>query len=123
MQRLIDKRCAIKHLKELLKNSIMPTEWYEGAKSAITLLQKEPTVDAVPVVRCKECNCFERNNTKKGEVLYCYYHEMNIKEDDFCAWGERKEDETGNTYSIGKIELPKGVFRQIYDEERREDAE
>ena len=49
MQRLIDKRCAIKHLKELLKNNIMPTEWYEGAKSAITLLQKEPTVDAEPV--------------------------------------------------------------------------
>ena len=27
----------------------MPTEWYEGAKSAITLLQKEQTVDAEPV--------------------------------------------------------------------------
>lgn len=49
LQRLIDKRCVIKHLKELLKNSIMPTEWYEGAKYAITLLQKEPTVDAEPV--------------------------------------------------------------------------
>ena len=33
MPRLIDKRCAIKHLKELLKNSIMPTEWYEGANA------------------------------------------------------------------------------------------
>lgn len=47
--RVINKRDAVKHLKELLKNSIMPTEWYEGAKSAITLLKKEPTVDAEPV--------------------------------------------------------------------------
>lgn len=53
---------------------------------------QEYEVDAVPVIRCKECNWFERNNTKKGEVLYCYYHEINIKEDDFCSWGERRED-------------------------------
>lgn len=63
---------------------------------AVLEIAEAPTVDAAPVVRCKECNCFERNNTKKGEVLYCYYHEMNIKEDDFCAWGERRENEQTN---------------------------
>lgn len=66
---------------------------YDAVHAIIERINNAPTVDAVEVVRCKECNMFERNNTKKGEVLYCYYHEMNIKEDDFCAWGERREDE------------------------------
>ena len=91
MQRLIDKRCAIKHLKELLKNSIMPTEWYEGAKSAITRLQKEPTVDAVEVVRCKDC----RHWIKDGKICCGQTtvgeDESSIitGENDFCSMGER----------------------------------
>lgn len=87
MKRLIDKRCAIKHLKELLKNSIMPTEWYEGAKTAITLLQKEPTVDAEPVVRCKDCEYWVENE-------HCLAWEYNYSDaDGYCYLGKRREDE------------------------------
>lgn len=78
MPRLIDKDEALKRLT-----------WDSFAYQEINMME---SVDTEPVVRCKECNWFERNNTKKGEVLYCYYHEMNIKEDDFCSWGEVRED-------------------------------
>ena len=50
------------------------------------------------------------------------YHD-NMKNMNYCPnCGAKMDVETGNTYSIGQIELPNGVFRQIYDEERREDA-
>ena len=49
-----------------------------------------PTIDAVPVVRCRECNHCDPEN-------YHCDHPMSTaaplrrKPDDFCSYGERKE--------------------------------
>lgn len=48
-----------------------------------------PTVDAVEVVRCKDCKRYRGTNygfmvCGKFDVISC--------EDDFCVWGERKMD-------------------------------
>ena len=54
-------------------------------------------VDAVPVVRCKDC---KHNGTWQCHMEYDEYHpEADIHhemhgDDDFCSYGERKEDET-----------------------------
>lgn len=49
------------------------------------LLTDAPALDAVPVVRCKEC-CYL---AKDGESLYCTYHDnINVTEEFFCATGE-----------------------------------
>lgn len=50
--------------------------------------------DAVPVVRCKDCkHSFERNGRKP---FGCYLHGKNgitlHDGDDFCSYGERKEN-------------------------------
>ena len=51
----------------------------------------DPTVDAVPVVRCRECKYRFKNNghSKDG----CPIIDANIwmDDDDFCSHGERKE--------------------------------
>ena len=51
-----------------------------------------PTVDAVEVVRCKNCNYF-------GGHGMCYCHAADekgtpifVREDDFCSYGERRTD-------------------------------
>lgn len=56
-----------------------------------------PTVDAVPVVRCKECKWFADNND--GEWYGCQMFQVvritpedAPKPDDFCSYGERKEN-------------------------------
>ena len=55
------------------------------------LLRDIPTVDAVPVVRCRECKYRFKNNghDKSG----CPIIDANIwmDDDDFCSHGERKE--------------------------------
>ena len=67
---------------------------YEEAVCAkedcLTEIYAAPTVDAVPVVRCRECNHCDPEN-------YHCDHPMGTaaplrrKPDDFCSYGERKE--------------------------------
>lgn len=63
------------------------------------LIADTPTVDAVPVVRCKDCKWFADNND--GEWFGCWLFQtiQIIPEDapkpgDFCSYGERKDGET-----------------------------
>ena len=46
-----------------------------------------PTIDAVPVTRCKACK--ERDETGWCEPVLMYTQDMF-----FCAWGERKDDKS-----------------------------
>ena len=61
-------------------------------------LDKFPTIDAVPVVRCRECKYSRINHLMKKDILSCenidvcgeeYLFERNPN--DFCSYGERKE--------------------------------
>ena len=44
--------------------------------------------DLVEVVRCKNC----RYRKKVGTSYYCELDEFNVKDEDFCSWGERREE-------------------------------
>ena len=56
-----------------------------------------PGVDAVPVVRCKDCKYYnERNEDCDHPALwveYCSDFGLDMKPDDFCSYGERREGE------------------------------
>jgi hypothetical protein len=59
----------------------------------INRINNAPTVDAVEVVRCKDCeyrhdSCFAGNGN-----IYCDYHHKYFGLDDFCSYGERKDNE------------------------------
>ena len=49
-------------------------------------IEAAPTVDAVPVVRCRDCRSY--NKPKTG---WCEVHLDREHMDDFCSYGERKE--------------------------------
>lgn len=50
-------------------------------------IDAQPTVDAVKVVRCKDCKWRE----KLGCIVWIVDESDKPKDDDFCSWGERKE--------------------------------
>lgn len=52
-----------------------------------------PTVDAVPVVRCKDCKCWLEweNGTGSCSRFALDWHFTDA--DDFCSFGERKDNE------------------------------
>ena len=76
-----------------------------GCSDADILAKEEirdaPTIDAVPIVRCKDCKWFVDNNG--GEWYGCkMFQVVRItpedapKPDDFCSYGERKDGGTDN---------------------------
>ena len=58
--------------------------------------QDTPTVDAVPVVRCKDCEHWKREENQVGEIgedYFCAFDcNKSYRDDFFCADGERRED-------------------------------
>lgn len=82
--RLIDAYSA----KEALEYTLVG----DAASMAERVIDRQPTVDAVPVVRCRDC--------KHRGTDDCIFHikgepadeELLLKLDnDFCSYGERKE--------------------------------
>lgn len=65
---------------------------------AIVYLQdiaEDPTVDAVPVVRCRDCKrCFKHTTKRNRQYMWiCMRNDTDlyVRPDDFCSYGERKE--------------------------------
>ena len=59
-------------------------------KLAKAWLDEAPTVDAVEVVRCKDCKHCRRD----AYGLWCFNdYEHSLQPDDFCSYGERREGE------------------------------
>ena len=59
------------------------------------LLRHMPTIDAVPVVRCRECAHYKIcDEWKNGKRMLCEIHHHSYLDHDgdnhFCSWGQRK---------------------------------
>ena len=61
--------------------------WLDNVEIAV---DAQPTVDAVEVVRCKDCK--QHIETKAENVAYCQKFNRFMKVDDFCSYGERKDN-------------------------------
>ena len=59
----------------------------------VRFLKKQPTVNAVPVVRCRECVHYEMGVCLKiyDDGAASRYAWQERKPDDFCSYGKRKE--------------------------------
>lgn len=86
--RLIDADEYIKKLRERI--GIEPTWSHSGLRIAIFELHNMPTIDAVEMVRCKDCRWHER---EQPGMVYCPNTVGNWVEDDwYCKGGERREE-------------------------------
>lgn len=92
--------CDLDEIKIQVKRQYEDCHGYLGNKKAIyreailavrSILHSAKTIDAVPVVRCRECKYRFKNNghSKDG----CPIIDANIwmDDDDFCSHGKRKE--------------------------------
>ena len=74
--RLIDAYSA----KEAIEYTLVG----DAASMAERVIDRQPTIDAVPVVRCLECTEFD-------ETEHECSHWYGFRENDFCSHGVRKE--------------------------------
>ena len=59
-----------------------------------TVLLTEPTIDAVEVVRCKDCKYGDCMTALRPDDVCCEMHDFTLwKADGFCCYGERREGE------------------------------
>lgn len=65
------------------------TEWRIALSNRDDM--KLPSCPLVEIVTCRECIHFE--DAKDDICGYCYEHERDIKDNDFCSYGERRADE------------------------------
>ena len=87
-KRLIDANRALEIVRD---QGIAHPSAYHLTNYATLILREAPTIDAVPVVRCKDC--IRRYDTEECPMCYLsegkYYEYTN--ENGFCDRGERKE--------------------------------
>lgn len=75
----------------LYKENWMGTTGKEARGAWKSDIDKMPTVDAVPVVRCKDCKWWEQIDD--GQYGYCSPRKYGFyKGDWFCADGERRAE-------------------------------
>ena len=63
-----------------------------GVAFALTMVEYAPTIDAVPVVRCKDCKYWGKIGTvcrKLDNVMFWYGTDST----DYCSFAERRDDE------------------------------
>lgn len=57
----------------------------------IPVLMNLPAADVVKVVRCKDCQYWDKAMVNEKGFLICPASGMDITSDDFCSYGERKD--------------------------------
>lgn len=70
----------------------------ELCKAIISQIDNQPTVEAEPVTRCKDCQYWMKNPYRESSVFgLCFKHKdiaIATDETDWCSWAERRTDET-----------------------------
>ena len=66
-----------------------------GVAFALIMVEYAPTIDAVPVVRCKDCKYYTiPTKPYKSTTPYCLRKaKTKMQSDGFCSCGERKDDD------------------------------
>lgn len=66
---------------------------FDGAQSCLDLIHDAPTIDAVPVARCRECMHRYYYEEDIAPVCTAAMAYANTPDDWFCKDGERREEE------------------------------
>lgn len=86
------------------------SDYVDGVQSMLESIDSAPTIDAVEVVRCKDCKhqCkiwhADKRMKEKGYWIYSckgnsdpfVSHTVNGYDDEYCCYGERKKGENDN---------------------------
>ena len=87
--RLIDADRALEIVRD---QGIAHPNAHHLTNYAMLILREAPTVDAVEVVRCKDCKYWQDNNDGYPHEECRWGHGETPDANDFCSNGERKEE-------------------------------
>jgi len=88
MTRLIDAD-ALDYLTH--RECIGHGEYYDMEIVTKVRIDNAPTIDAVEVVRCKDCKHYDQAWDKRGACFNSKGVFGILNDDDYCSYGERRE--------------------------------
>lgn len=96
--RLIDADALRKAMyREAFENDSDEQKWESGCWIRYKMFERNIedalTIDAVPVVRCKECKWFIDDHNEVDGWMTCTLLRQEVDKEWFCRDGERKNDE------------------------------
>lgn len=93
----IEREAAIKAIE-----NDCPQAVYYTKRDAIDSILAQPLADVVSVVRCKDCvssRPLNRNDRFEARYcdgcIYCMRADEGVSKDDYCSYGERREENEG----------------------------
>ena len=105
--------CDLDEIKICVDRQYKNCHGYSGSKKAIyreailavkSILHSAKPIDAVEVVRCRECKHWKPSGSKAGnsfsDMEYiggCEFTKYCRRESDFCSYGEKRRDKDGTT--------------------------
>ena len=80
------------------------TNHYDGISLAISALENMEAVDAVEVVRCKDC-IYGEQDPILDIVIKCGLQGVGMLQNSYCSWGEKKWTEEKNELTDSKPDV------------------
>lgn len=84
---------------DALKRIILSEGSYQNM---VGVLEEEidnaPTIDAEPIIRCKECEYFVPvawyfdDEDEKHNCCFCTNHDIEVQDNDYCSYAERRAE-------------------------------
>lgn len=91
MADFIDRGDLLHNLRMMPMHKIFDRDVWE-VNAVSYYVEQAQTIDAVPVVRCKDCAMYIPSYSGDGQV--CGRNNLYRREDDYCSYGLRKEEST-----------------------------
>lgn len=93
--RLIDADALVSALNNgrLKEQTGRAVPFNAGVAFALTMVEYAQTIDAVPVVRCKDCVYYQDNNNGYPHNECRWRSDETPDATDFCSFGERKDND------------------------------
>ena len=84
----ISRAALLEHLDRCKQSEDATTLTAAVITALQCFVQRQPTADVVPVVRCRDCDAWKRNvgivDSPNG---HCFEHNIDTNGQDFCSWG------------------------------------
>lgn len=95
--RLIDANALVEDIEEYQESMMFDSyaermHFNDVIDFAVDHIEEAPTIDAVQVVRCKDCKWWgDRDHLATDNVKYCQFGRYMVGANGYCIYGEVKE--------------------------------
>ena len=80
----------------LINIDALPDDCAWCSDALIEAINDAPTIDAVEVVRCRDCKYLDKGENESEAWSLCVYKSwqpVSVGDEHFCSWGKRKDGE------------------------------